>query len=116
MRRLYKLPSKEHTYRLLSIDDTTYNHVNIFVFFDSKDTIQVISKQNISERSGCWESLVVNKKYFLTVTPTSLYDFSFPSNGLIYINEEKHTSRWILKEGETFYKAEEINGKLYKYR
>lgn len=107
----------EGTYTLLSIDDTTLDDKYIIAFYNTNDTIQVLSKRDtLNKKHKHGKRLRVSKEYYLTIAPTQLYDdLSFPSLGLSIITGENR-GRKVLDFGETFYKADEIDGIRYKHK
>lgn len=109
--------SESIRYTLIGIDDTSFLEYYIFTFCNSKDTIQVISEMQLEEKEGCYKYLRIGEMYELTIKKSFLHDIAFPLHGgLTLIDEETNQHKVLLKPGESFYKAEEINGKLFIYK
>lgn len=105
---------KENSYKLISTNDTLVDGYYIFTFLYSTDTLYVLSKKQLKELEGCWNFLEVNKKYKLTLSKAYLNDLVLPPLGYTVSDKNNNVIIEFKKPGETFFKAEEINGKLYR--
>lgn len=120
------------TYKLLSIDDTTLHDKYIIAFYNANDTVQVLSYKDTCVHKPCGRPLKVNKKYYLTLLPTSITVPTIYIRELGYyycapISEKRESShddespygsvkigRKLLNDGESFYEAVEVQGIRYK--
>lgn len=107
----------KNIYTLLSID-TTFDEDFIFRFNNNNDTIVVLSKIKTEPLAGCWKPLSIGTSYILTLSYTAytVNGISIPTGGrgFCLIDEENNSVRELIKAGDSFYKAKEINGCLYK--